>query len=109
VSGKKFGFIMAAKVPSSYFALPDAEREAPGKAFEELMGKYAGKVDMVRRYWTSAFTTEVTDVFVVECDDVMDLHNMVQDLNKKMGELGGDPDRFGKDVSIWVGVNPDAD
>jgi hypothetical protein len=107
--GKKFGFVMGAKVPSSYFTLPEAEREAPGKLMEELMAQYAGKVDFVRRYWTGAFTTEVTDVFVMECDDVMDIHNLVQDLNQKMGALGGDPDRFGKDVSIWVGVNPDAE
>lgn len=107
MAGRKFGVIMAAKVPGSYFALPAAERDEPGKAFEQLVGKYAGKIDFVRRYWTSAFTTEVSDVFVVECDDLMELHNMSQELTQLLAK-GGDPERFGKDVSIWVGVNPDA-
>jgi hypothetical protein len=107
MAGKKFGFVMAAKVPGSYFALPQSEREEPGKVFEALLTKYAGKVDLVRRYWTSAFSAEVSDVFVMECDDVMEMHNLVQELNQ-MGSSGGDPERFGKDVSIWVGVNPDA-
>jgi hypothetical protein len=108
MAGKKYGFIMAAKVPGSYFALPESERELPGKVFETLTQKYAGKVDFVRRYWTSAFTAEVSDVFVAECDDVGDMHALMQELNQMMAQ-GGDPDRFGKDVSIWVGVNPDAD
>jgi hypothetical protein len=43
----------------------------------------------------------------MECDDVMEMHSLVQELNQ-MGASGGDPERFGKDVSIWVGVNPDA-
>ena len=106
--GKKYGFVVAAKVPASYFALPESEREVPGKAFEAVLAKYAGKVDMVRRYWTSAFTTEVSDVFILECDDVMDAHNLMQELNQSMAGAGGDPDRFGKEVSIWAGVNPDA-
>ena len=108
MAGKKFGFVMAVKVPASYFALPESEREEPGRVFASLLAKYAGKVDLVRRYWTSAFTTEVSDVFVVECDDVMDMHNLTQELNQMMGATGADPDRFGRDVSIWVGVNPDA-
>jgi hypothetical protein len=108
MAGKKFGFVMAAKVPGSYFALSDSEREEPGKVFETLLTKYSGKVDLVRRYWTSAFTTEVTDVFLMECDDMMDMHNLVQELNQMMGASGKDPDRFGKEVTIWVGVNPDA-
>ena len=108
MAGKKFGFVMAAKVPGSYFALPESEREEPGKVFEALMAKYAGKVDLVRRYWTSAFTAEVTDVFVMECDDVMEMHNLTQELNQMIAASGGDPDRFGREVTIWVGVNPDA-
>jgi hypothetical protein len=109
MAGRKFGFVLAEKVPGSYFALPESEREAPGKAFEALLTKYAGKVEIVRRYWTRAFTSEVSDVFVIECDDMMDMHNMVQELNEMMGASGGDPERFGKEVSIWAGVNPDAD
>lgn len=108
MAGRKFGFVMSAKVPGSYFALPESEREEPGKVFEQLLTKYAGKVDLVRRYWTSAFTAEVSDVFVMECDDMMDMHNLVQDLNQMTGATGKDPDRFGKEVTILVGVNPDA-
>jgi uncharacterized protein (DUF1330 family) len=72
-----------------------------------ILAKYGGKVDFVRRYWTSAFTADCTDVFVMECDDLMDAHNMVQEMNTLMAQ-GGDPERFGETVSIWVGVNPDA-
>jgi hypothetical protein len=43
----------------------------------------------------------------MECDDLMDAHNMVQEMNTLMAR-GGDPERFGETVSIWVGVNPDA-
>jgi hypothetical protein len=32
---------------------------------------------------------------------------MVQEMNTLMAQ-GGDPERFGETVSIWVGVNPDA-
>jgi hypothetical protein len=106
MASKKFGVVMSAKVPGSYFTLSEAEQEAPGKAVEELMTKYAGKVDLVRRYWTSAFTAEVSDVFVLECDDLMDLHNMSQELTRAMAR-SGDPDGYGETVSIWVGVNPD--
>ena len=61
----------------------------------------------MRRLWTSAFTTEVSDVFLVECDEMMDAHNYMQDLTRLLAR-GGDPDRFGADVKIWAGVNPDA-
>ena len=108
MAGRKYGMVMAAKVPSSYHTLPQSEQDIPGKVFEELLQKYAGKVDFVRRYWTSAFTADVSDVFVFECDDLMDAHNLTQDMTKAMGAAGGDPDRFGETVVIWVGVNPDA-
>jgi hypothetical protein len=108
MAGRKFGVVMAARVPGSYFALPQAERDAPGKVMEELAQKYAGKVDFIRRYWTSAFTAEVTDVFVMECDDLMELHNLSQEMTQLMSQ-GGDPERFGETISIWVGVNPDAE
>lgn len=108
VAGKKFGFVMAEKVPGSYFSLSEAERDEPGRVFETLLGKYAGKVELVRRYWTRSFSAEVTDVFVMECDDMMDMHNLTQELHEMMGASGLDPDRFGKEVSIWAGVNPDA-
>ncbi len=106
MAGRKFGAIMAAKVPGSYFTLTEAEQAAPGKAVEEVMAKYADKVSLVRRYWTSAFTAEVSDVFVLECDDLMDLHDLSQEMTRVMAK-SGDPDSFGETVSIWVGVNPD--
>jgi hypothetical protein len=107
MAGRKYGIVMAAKVPASYHALSQAEREKPGKVFEELAAKYAGKVDFIRRYWTGTFTADVTDVFVMECDDLADAHAFDQELNRRLAE-GGDPERFGKTVSIWAGVNPDA-
>lgn len=107
MAGRKFGIVMAAKVPVSYFALPESERELPGKAFEQLIAKYAGKIDFVRRYWTRSFTTEVTDVFVIECDDLMEVHQFNEELTQMLA-AGGDPERFGRDVTIWVGINPDA-
>jgi hypothetical protein len=72
------------------------------------MQKYSGKVDLLRRYWTSAFSAEATDVFVLECDDLMEAHNFQQDATRLLAE-GGDPDRFGITVNIYVGINPDAD
>jgi hypothetical protein len=107
MAGKKYGFVMAAKVPGSYFALTEAEREEPGKVFEQLLSKYQGKVEVLRRYWTSAFTAEVSDVFVMECDDPMDAHNMMQEMTQLMSK-NGDPERFGAEVRTWFGVNPDA-
>ena len=107
MAGKKFGVVIGAKVPGSYHTLGESDQAIPGKAMEELGPKYAGKVDFVRRLWTGAFTTEVSDVFLVECDDIMDAHNYMQDLTRLLAK-GGDPERFGTDVKIWVGVNPDA-
>jgi hypothetical protein len=107
MAGKKFGMIVAAKVPGSYHAMSESEQELPGKAFEEVMGKYGAKVEFVRRYWTSTFTADVSDVFIFEFDDLMDAHNFNQDLTKAMAKTG-DPDRYGETVVIWVGVNPDA-
>jgi hypothetical protein len=107
MAGRRFGVVMAARVPGSFFTLSESEQEQPGKVFEELMAKYGGKVDLLRRYWTSAFSADVTDVFVMECDDLMDVHNMTQEMNQLMAR-GGDPERFGETISVWVGVNPDA-
>ncbi len=107
MAGKKFGVIMAAKVPGSYFTLSKQEQEEPGAAIDGLLQKYAGKVDLVRRYWTSAFTAEVSDVFVMECDDLMDAHNLMQESTQLMAKTG-DPDRFGETKVLWVGVSPDA-
>ena len=107
MAGKKYGMVMAAKVPGSYHALPEDEQNLPGEVFEKVMANYGGKIEFVRRYWTSAFTADVSDVFVFECDDLMDAHNFNQDLTKEMAK-SGDPDRFGETVVLWVGVNPDA-
>jgi arginine/lysine/ornithine decarboxylase len=107
VAGKKYGVIMAAKVPGSYFAMSEAERNEPGEVIGQLMAKYAGKIELVRRYWTSAFTAEVSDVFVMECDDLMDAHNMMQESTQLMAK-SGDPERFGETKVVWVGINPDA-
>ena len=107
MAGKKFGAVLAAKVPGSYFALSESEQQEPGRVMEQLLQKYAGKVDLTRRLWTSAFTAEVTDVFFMECDDLMDVHNLVQEMNALSGKTG-DPDRFGVTTHLWVGVNPDA-
>jgi hypothetical protein len=107
MAGRKFGIIMAARVPGSYHSLPKSEQEQPGEVFEKLMKKYDGKIDLIRRYWTSAFTADATDVFVMECDDLMEAHNWTQDMTSMLAE-GGDPERFGETVQIIVGVNPDA-
>jgi hypothetical protein len=107
MAGKKFGVVIGAKVPGSYHTLSESDQAIPGKAFDELGAKYAGKVEFVRRLWTGAFTTEVSDVFLIECDEMSDAHNYMQDLTRLLAK-GGDPDRFGTDVKIWVGVNPDA-
>ena len=107
MAGKRFGVVVAVKVPGSYHALPADEQAVPGMLMAQLAPKYAGKVDFVRRLWTRAFTADVTDVFVVEADDMMDVHNFTQDLHRLESE-GGDPDRFGIEVAVWAGVNPDA-
>jgi hypothetical protein len=106
MAGRKYGIVMAAKVPGSYHALSNDEQEVPGEAFEEVMRKFEGKIDFVRRYWTSAFTAEVTDIFVMECDDLMDAHEFNQEFTRRLAQKG-DPDRFGENVKLWVGVNPD--
>ena len=66
MAGRKYGAIIYAKTPPTYQGLSDAEKAKPGKAFEQTLKKYAGKVDAVRRYWTGAFTHEASDVFVFE-------------------------------------------
>ena len=107
MAGKKFGLVVAVKVPASYHSLSADEQAVPGLAMARLAPKYAGKVDIIRRFWTSAFTAEVSDLFIVEADDMMDVHNFTQELTRLEAE-GGDPDRFGVEVKVWAGVNPDA-
>ena len=107
MAGKKFGVVVAVKVPGSYHALPPEEQAIPGNIMARLAPKYAGKVEIVRRLWTSAFTSEVSDLFIVEADDMLDMHNFTQELTRLEADTG-DPDRFGSEVRIWAGVNPDA-
>ena len=108
MAGKKYGVVLQERVPGSYHALPQADRDIGERVLGELMGKYEGRVDLLRRYWTGAFDAEVTDVFVIEFDDPADYHDFFQELNRRLGE-SGDPDRFGYAVSTRFGVNPDAD
>ncbi len=39
MAGKKYGMVMAAKVPGSYHALSEEEQNLPGEVFERVMGK----------------------------------------------------------------------
>ena len=77
MAGKKYGVIIYAKTPANYQAMSAAEKAKPGKAFETTLKKYAGKVEVLRRYWTSAFTHEASDVFVMECDDPLRDHDQL--------------------------------
>ena len=105
LAGKKYGAIIQARVKGAYFTLSEQEQNIPGEIFGELMQKYAGKIELVRRYWTRAFNSNVTDVLVFECDDPADFHAF---LTRKMA-ASGDPERFGEDVSVTFGINPDAE
>lgn len=109
MAGKKYGTIVFAKTPDTYAGLPEADKAKPGKALEQVLRKYAGKIDIVRRYWTGAFTHEATDVFVIEGDSPDDLHAFNEDLNKAFAKVGGDTSRFGTTVHVSFGINPDAD
>ena len=86
-----------------------AEQAKPGKAFEQTLKKYAGKVEQVRRYWTGSFTHEASDVFIMECDDPADIHAFQEDLAAAFARIGGDPSRFGTTVHVTFGINPDAE
>jgi hypothetical protein len=109
MAGKKYAVVVFAKTPPTYQAMSEAEKAKPGKALEATLKKYAGKIDIVRRYWTSGFTHEASDVFVIEGDDPTDLHNFQEDLDKAFARIGGDPTRFGMTVHVTFGINPDAD
>ena len=109
MAGKKYGVVVYAKTPDAYQGLPEAEKAKPGKALEQTLRKYAGKIDIVRRYWTGGFTHESTDIFVIEGDTPEDLQGFQQDLDKAFAKIGGDPGRFGTTVHVSFGINPDAD
>jgi hypothetical protein len=107
MAGKKYGAVLQAKVKGAYFTLSEQEQNIPGEVFGQLMQKYAGKVELVRRYWTRAFSSDVTDVLIFEFDDPADFHAYMEELMRGMA-ASGDPDRFGEDVSVTFGINPDA-
>ena len=110
MAGRKYAVIVFAKTPETYAGLSDAEKAKPGKALEQTLKKYAGKIDVVRRYWTGAFTHEASDVFIVEGDSPEDLHGFQEDLDRAFAKIpGGDPSRFGSTVHVSFGINPDAD
>jgi hypothetical protein len=111
MAGRKYGWIIYAKTGAAYAGMSAAEKAKPGKAMETVARKYAGKVDMVRRYWTGAFTQESTDVFVYECDDPAVMHAFNEDLNAAFAKAAGagDPNRFGSTVHVSFGLNPDAE
>jgi hypothetical protein len=109
MAGRKYAVVLYARTPPSYHALSDAEKAKPGRAFEATLKKFSGRVDAVRRYWTSAFTQESSDIFILEADDPMDLHTFQEDLDKAFAKLGGDPARFGSTVHVSFGINPDAE
>src|SRR5713226_9111584 len=109
MAGKKYAVVVFAKTPANYQAMAEAEKAKPGKALESTLKNYAGKVDIVRRYWTGAFTHEASDVFVIEGNDPMDLHAFQEDLDKAFARIGGDPTRFGATVHVTFGINPDVD
>ena len=110
MAGRKFGVVMMARSPEAFFALSAAEQAKPGKAFDQTLKKYAGKVDLLRRYWTRAFSADVTNVFIFECDDMADMHAFSDDLDRAMAAgRGVDPAKYGVIVDVTAGVNPDAD
>lgn len=109
MAGKKYGIVIFAKTPPAYAGLSDAEKAKPGRALGQVLAKYGGRVEVVRRYWTSAFTHEASDIFIVEADDPADLHTFNEELDKAFAKIGGDPGRFGSTVHVSFGMNPDAD
>ena len=109
MAGRKYAVVVSAKTPANYQAMSEAEKSKAGKAFDATLKKYNGRVDILRRYWTGAFTHEASDIFVIEGDDPMDLHAFQEDLDKAFARTGGDPGRFGATVHVSFGINPDAD
>ena len=107
MAGKKYGIVMRRRSPGATSRLPETEQAEPGRSSRTRSRKYDGKLDFVRRYWTSSFTAAVSDVFVMECDDPMDVHSLMHEMTQRLAR-NGNPERFGVDIKTWFGVNPDA-
>ena len=80
--GRKYGIIVTAKTPASYHGLSQAEQAKAGKAMEQALKTYAGKVDLLRHYWTSISSGEISDVIVMESNDPADLHGFQDELER---------------------------
>ena len=107
--GRKYGAVITAKTPPSYAGLSPAEQAKAGKAMEQALKKYAGKVDILRHYWTSAFTADCSDVLIIEADDPADMHGFQEEIDRQLIKAsGGDASKFGTTLSVTVGLNPDA-
>ncbi|HYM14936.1 MAG TPA: hypothetical protein VEZ14_05215 [Dehalococcoidia bacterium] len=109
MAGRKFAMMIMARTPASYHGLSAAEQAKPGKVMQQVMKKYAGKVDLVRHYWTGTFSADVTDVLVLESDDLTVMHACREEMDRGLVKAGGGvADKFGSTVEIMVGINPDA-
>lgn len=110
MAGKKYGVVVFAKTPDEYHGMSDAQKAKAGAALEQTLKKHGGRVEIVRRYWTGAFTHEASDIFVIEGDSPEDLHAFQEDLDKAFFKAAsGDPGRYGRTVHQSFGINPDAD
>ena len=108
--GRKYGAVIFAKTPPAYHAMSKAEQAKAGKAIEQALKAYAGKVDMVRHYWTSAFSSDVSDVVLLEADEPIDIHGFQGELEGLLVKAsGGDGSKFGSTVDLIFGINPDAE
>ena len=108
--GRKYGAVISAKTPPSYHGLSKAEQAKAGKAMEQALKMYAGRVEIIRHYWTSAFNADISDVIIMEADDPADMHGFQEDLERLMIKAGGgDSSKFGETLDVMVGINPDAE
>ncbi len=108
--GRKYGAIITAKTPPSYHGLSKAEQAKAGKATEQALKMYAGRVDIVRHYWTSISSGDVSDVIVMEADDPADMHGFQEELERLLVKAsGGDASKFGATLDVLFGINPDAE
>jgi hypothetical protein len=108
--GRKYGAVVTAKTPPSYHGLSKAEQAKAGKAMAQTLKMYAGKVDILRHYWTSIASGDVSDVIVMEADDPADMHGFQEELERQMIKAGGgDSSKFGMTLDVLFGINPDAD